>query len=286
MRKKFANIFLKTISKDIPAMKIKYVIYICLMFLIGCEAIVNRMAFFPTVTRTVTVENIPAGVKEIYIVTEDRVRLQCFLVSYSSSKNIVIYFHGNAGNIYDRIPELIALAKTGLKVLGVGYRGYGKSTGKPSEKGIYEDGVASLKYVMETLGYSPDNIFICGRSLGTVVALNISLKKKLAGIILITPMTSGKEMARSHGFGPLAMLAGDAFNNWKKLPEIISPVLIIHGDKDEVVPWAMGQTIFEFLQVNKKMITIRGGFHNDLEFTNPELYWNSITEFVRTFSSK
>jgi fermentation-respiration switch protein FrsA (DUF1100 family) len=284
--KKFANIFLKKISKDIPAMKIKYAIYICLMFLIGCEAIVNRMAFFSTVTKSVAVENIPAGVKEIYIVTEDKVRLQCFLVSNSSSKNIVIYFHGNAGNIYDRIPELIALAKTGLNVLGVGYRGYGKSTGKPSEKGIYKDGVASLKYVMETLGYSPDKIFICGRSLGTVVALNISMKKKLAGIILVTPMTSGKEMARSHGFGPLAMLAGDAFNNLKKCPDIISPVLIIHGDKDEVVPWAMGEQIFESLQVSKKIVTIRGGFHNDLEFLNPELYWNSIKEFVQMHGGK
>lgn len=267
-------------------MKIKYAIYICVMFLIGCEAIVNWMAFFPTVTKSVAVENIPASVKEIYIVAEDKVHLQCFLVSNNSSKNIVIYFHGNAGNIYDRLPELIDLAKTGLNVLGVGYRGYGKSTGKPSEKGIYEDGVASLKYVIETLGYSPDKIFICGRSLGTVVALNISMKKKLAGIILVTPLTSGKEMARSHGFGPLAVLAGDAFNNLKKLPEISSPVLIIHGDKDEVVPWAMGKQIFELLQCTKKMVTIRGGFHNDLEFQNLELYWNSIKEFVQMHGGK
>lgn len=75
MWKKFANIFLKTISKDIPAMKIKYAIYICLMFLIGCEAIVNRMAFFPTVTKSAVVENIPAGVKEVYMTTDDNVCL-------------------------------------------------------------------------------------------------------------------------------------------------------------------------------------------------------------------
>ncbi|MBE3085023.1 MAG: alpha/beta hydrolase [Bacteroidetes bacterium] len=266
-------------------MKIKYAIYICLMFLIGCEAIVNRMAFFPTVTKSVAVENIPAGVKEVYITTDDNVRLQCFLVSNNASKNIVVYFHGNAGNIYDRIPELIAMAKTGLNVLGIGYRGYGKSTGKPSEKGIYEDGAASLKYVMETLGYLPDKIFICGRSLGTVVALNISMKKKLAGIILITPLTSGKEMSNVHGFGPLSVFAGDAFNNLKKLPEIISPVLIIHGDKDEVVPWAMGKHIFESLQGSKKMVTIKNGFHNDLKFSNPELYWNSIAEFVQIYGN-
>jgi len=258
----------------------------CFMFLIGCETIVNRMAFFPAVTKSAAVENIPAGVKEIYIVTEDKVHLQCFLISNSRAKNIVIYFHGNAGNIYDRIPELIALAKTGVSVLGIGYRGYGKSTGKPSENGICKDGEASLKYATEELGYSADKIFMCGRSLGTVVALNISRGKKLAGIILVTPMTSGKEMARSHGFGLLAMFAGDAFNNLKKLPEIISPVLIIHGDRDEVVPWTMGEQILELLQVSKKMVTIRGGFHNDLEFTNPGLYWNSIKDFVQMHGGK
>ena len=256
------------------------------MFLTGCETIVNWMAFFPAVTKSTVVEDMPAGVKEIYITADDNIRLQCFFVPNSLSKNLVVYFHGNAGNIYDRIPELIDLAKTGVSVLGIGYRGYGKSIGKPSESGICKDGEASLKYATEELGYSPDKIFMCGRSLGTVVALNISVKRKLAGIILITPMTSGKEMAKSHGFGPLAVIAGEAFNNLKKLPEIISPVLIIHGDRDEVVPWAMGEQIFELLQVSKKMVTIGGGFHNDLEFTNPELYWNSIKEFVQIHGGK
>jgi fermentation-respiration switch protein FrsA (DUF1100 family) len=262
--------------------KIKFLLYFFLMMLIGCESIVNRMAFFPTVTSFGVSEKIPAGVKEVYITTEDKELLQCFFVANKSSKKLVIYFHGNAGNIYDRLPELIDLSKTGANVLGVGYRGYGKSSGKPSEKGIYKDGLASLKYASETLGYPPDKIFICGRSIGTSTAVHISVKRKLAGIILITPMTSGRELAKYHGFGPFSVIAGNAFNNIEKCSNILSPVLIIHGDKDEVVPWAMGKKIYDILKITKKMITIEGGYHNDLEFRNHQLYWSSIAEFIQS----
>ena len=262
-------------------MKIKILLYIFLMMLIGCESIVNRMAFFPTVTSSGVSEIIPEGVKEVYITTEDNELLQCFFVANKSSKKIVIYFHGNAGNIYDRLPELIDLSRTGANILGVGYRGYGKSSGKPSEKGIYKDGLASLKYVSEILGYPSDKTFICGRSIGTATAVHISVKKKIAGIILITPMTSGRELAKYHGFGPFSVIAGNTFNNIEKCSDILSPVLIIHGDKDEVVPWAMGKKIYDTLKITKKIVTIERGYHNDLEFSNPQLYWNSIAEFIQ-----
>ena len=225
-------------------------------------------------------EEIPIGVKELYIVTEDNERLQCFFVANISSKKLVIYFHGNAGNIHDRLSELIDLSKAGANVFGIGYRGYGKSSGRPSEKGIYKDGFASLKYAQETLGYPPDKTFICGRSIGTAAAMHISAKRNLAGIILITPMTSGRQLAKDLGFGPFSIIAGDSFNNIEKCSQILSPVLIIHGDKDEVVSWAMGKEIYNTLKITKKMITIEGGHHNDLEFENPQLYWNSIAEFI------
>jgi fermentation-respiration switch protein FrsA (DUF1100 family) len=266
--------------------KIKYFLYVFLMLLIGCESIVNRMAFFPTVTSSRVSEKIPAGVKEVYITTEDNELLQCFFVANKSSKKLVIYFHGNAGNIYERLPELIGLSKAGANILGVGYRGYGKSSGKPSEKGIYKDGLASLKYVLETLGYPPDKTFICGRSIGTATAVHISAKRKLAGIILITPMTSGRELAKHHGFGPFSIIAGNSFDNIEKCSDILSPILIIHGDKDEVVPWAMGKKIYDTLKITKKMITIEGGYHNDLEFRDPQLFWNSIAEFIQSHADR
>ncbi len=246
----------------------------------SCDAIINHMVFFPERTDAAAVEILPAGVEEVYIKTDDKENLQCFLVTNKLSDKLLIYFHGNAGNIYERLPELIDLAKTGVNVLGVGYRGYGKSTGKPSEKGIYNDGLTALSFAQDKLNISMNKIFICGRSIGTAVAINTSRKKQVAGVILITPLTSGRDVAGVHGFGPLAIIAGDALNNLRKCARIESPVLIIHGNKDEVIPWTMGEKVFAALRGSKKMVTIEGGQHNDLEFINPDLYWQTIEEFV------
>jgi hypothetical protein len=235
-------------------MKIKYLILFCLFILsgCGCEAIINRMAFAPKVTKADAAQNIPSDVSEVYIDTADNLRLQSFFISNSSSSGLVIYFHGNAGNICERIPELINLSKTGVSVLGIGYRGYGKSTGKPSERGIYLDGQAALKYAKEKLNYRKDKIFLCGRSLGSVVALEMARNNNYAGVILITPLTSGREILNAHNYGPISLLVGDVIENMKKIPDISSPVLIIHGDKDEVVPWAMGEKYFPRLKITNR----------------------------------
>ena len=270
-------------SKICFVSKTNYIIFVCIFFLSGCggEAIINRAAFDPVTTRADAVQIIPAGVQEIYIESDDRVRLQCFFVPYGASSGLIVYFHGNAGNIFARLPELQNLSKTGISVLGVGYRGYGKSTGKPSEEGIYRDGRAAVKYATENLGYSADKIFLCGRSLGSVVALETARNKNFAGLILVSPLASGADILRAHGYRVAPLLVGDVIDNMKKLAEIVSPVLIIHGDKDEVVPWTMGKKIYLMLSVSKKIVTIRGGAHSDLEFIDHQLYHGAIAQFIR-----
>lgn len=264
-----------------------YFVFVCVFFLsgCGCEAIINRTAFDPVTTNAHAVQAIPADAREVYIETDDHVRLQSFFVSDRPSSRLIIYFHGNAGNIHERLPELQNLSKAGANVLGVGYRGYGKSTGKPSEAGIYRDGRAAVKYAMENLGYAKDKIFLCGRSLGSVVALETDRNNNFAGVILVTPLTSGADVLRAHGYTIAPLLVGDVIDNMKKLPEIVSPVLVIHGDKDEVVPWTMGEKIYAALHVPKKMVTITGGAHSDLEFVDSYLYHRSIAEFIRAYSS-
>jgi len=262
--------------------KIKYLFLLLTFFLTSCEAVVNHYGFAPAVTNPTVREDIPASVQELYLTTADQEKLQCFFIANSKSGKIAVYFHGNAGNVYQRLPELASLAQTGVSVLGVGYRGYGKSTGKPSEKGITEDGRAALRHVTEKMGYRPEQIFVYGRSIGTVVAVSIARRKNLAGIILITPLTSGRDMMRAHGLGLFAFIAGDSLNNLAKCREISSPVLIIHGTEDEVTPLRMGEQIFAALNLPKEMVVIKGGNHNELEWKDPALYWNSIANFVRT----
>lgn len=140
-------------------------------------------------TASKEVQPLPLQVKELIITTDDKKRLQCFYIDNEKSRKVILYFHGNAGNIYQRVPELLKLSSFNCDVIGAGYRGYGKSTGHPSEKGSYRDGNAVFNYAVHKLSYAYDSIFIIGRSIGTTVAVNTSMNKAIGGVVLITPLT-------------------------------------------------------------------------------------------------
>jgi pimeloyl-ACP methyl ester carboxylesterase len=238
------------------------------------------LAFFPTRIDSAAVQPLPEGVREVFITTPDRQCLQCFLIRGDRNARALIYFHGNAGTIYDRLPELLRLSHAGLDVLGVGYRGYGKSTGRPSERGLYRDGEAALAFAHDTLGFAADKVFVMGRSIGTTVATYVAERRAPAGVILVTPFTTGREYAAVHGLSSVAFLAGSAFDNVSRCRRIASPVLVIHGRDDEVVPFAMGARVHELLTCSKRLVDIPGAHHNDLEYINPRAYWGAIDEFV------
>jgi len=252
-----------------------------LLFMSGCDPLVNRMAFFPDTTDTIPAASLPPDVKEVFIKTGNEVKLQCYFLPFPDSKNILLYFHGNGGNIGQRIPELGMLRHSGVSVLGVGYRGYGKSTGRPSEKGIYLDGAAAFNYAKDSLGYKTEKIFMCGRSIGTTAAINTAMGKNIAGLILVTPLSTGKEYAAAHGIGYISFLAGGAFNNVEKCRKLACPCLVIHGTADEIIPYALGEKVYNSLTVKKKFVTIKDGGHNNLEDKDPRAFWGSIKEFIQ-----
>jgi uncharacterized protein len=250
----------------------------CLIALAGCSNIVNQFAFYPDTKNIIPVEQLPAGIEEIFITTGDHVKLQAYYAANKGSEKILIFFHGNAGNICHRLPDIGNLKNCGISVLGISYRGYGKSSGKPSEKGIYTDGAAALDYAVQTLGYSLDNIIIFGRSIGTTVAVHISQDKDIAGLILITPLTSAK--AQAQGLGFLSLLAGNAFDNLSKISHIKCPVLVIHGTDDEILSFSMGKDIYDQAPAEKRFVIIEGAGHNNLSQMDPEKYWGAISEFI------
>jgi fermentation-respiration switch protein FrsA (DUF1100 family) len=247
----------------------------------GCSPLVSRMAFFPDTKDTIPAASLPPDVKEVYIKTGDNIKIQCYFLPLAGSKDVLLYFHGNGGNIGHRIPELARLRQFGVSVLGVGYRGYGKSGGRPSEKGIYRDGAAAFKYALDSLGYKAENIFICGRSIGTTTAINTAMGKNIAGLVLITPVSTGQQYAAAHGLGFIAFLAGVAFDNVAKCKKIACPCLVIHGTDDEVAPFYMGERIFNSLTVKKQFVKIEGGDHNGLEYKDAQKFWGSISDFIR-----
>jgi pimeloyl-ACP methyl ester carboxylesterase len=248
----------------------------------GCTSVVNRVAFQPDQSYTVSDDLLPPDVRRVFVATDDRERLETLIITPEKPAiRLVIYFHGNAGNIAQRLPQLQTFAATtGAMVLGLGYRGYGASTGEPSERGIYRDGEAALRYATNDLGFALNQIVLCGVSLGTAVAVNTAMDRAFAGVILITPMTSAAELARDHERGSMAWLAGGAFDSLAKVPRLRSPVLVIHGTLDEVIPYRMGQQLFAAIPTPKRFVTIDGARHNNVAFVDPRTFWAAITDFV------
>ena len=260
----------------------KLSLYLILSFtLLGCQAIVNMYAFHPNTVNTIAEDKLPNGVKEVIINTQDNVKITSLFIPSNKSSKLLIYFHGNGGNIYSRLPSLLHINKFNINVLGVSYRGYGKSAGQPSEEGIYLDGKAALQYAIKELGFSENNIIIFGRSLGTTVAINIAQNKNIAGVILVTPLTSGKEEAKAVGLGFASSLAGNSFNNISKIENIVSPLLVIHGTNDKVVPFSMGKSIYNRAKVKKEFVKIEGGNHNNLHDDFGQKYWPPIIQFTK-----
>jgi hypothetical protein len=171
-------------------------------------------------------------------------------------------------------------AEMGINVLAVSYRGFGKSTGHPSEKGIYKDGIAAYKYIKDILKFKENDIFICGRSIGTTAAINTAMGKNIKGLLLISPLTNGKDYAKYHGLGFISFIAGNSFNNISKIDKTKCKVLIIHGTIDEVIPYSMGKQLFDKITGEKSFVTIAHGTHNELEMQDSLKFWSSIQQFL------
>lgn len=267
------------------ALKITVAVILLLIVLVALsrESIMNMMTFYPDTFSELKTEDIPDHVLEKQLKTEDGEKLQAFLFKHSDDikRPLIIYFHGNAGNLYHRFEYVQRLYEMNQDILLVSYRGYGKSTGKPNEKGIYMDGEAAANFAINELGYKEREVIIFGRSLGTTVAVQISQHKNFKKVILVTPLTSGKEMAKAMGMGAVKFIAGSSFNSIDKINHINANILIIHGDKDELIPYAMGKKLLDAFDGSKQMITIKNGGHNDLQEVDANLFWGSIEEFIK-----
>lgn len=241
---------------------------------------INSIAFYPS--RPIAYTGSHAFIHERMITTSDGIPIHAYyLAETDKQRKLLIYFHGNAGNNSHRIYDAVMLYKMGVDVLLVSYRGYGRSEGSPSEQGIYIDAESSYQYALKDLGYRSKDIIILGRSIGSTAAVDVARHKDLAGVILVTPLLSGADMAGHMGLGFLAYFVKDIFNNRAKINNIKAPVLVIHGTADAIVPYSQGLALFETFTGVKKLVTIQGGGHNTLQARDPAAYWGAIAEFVK-----
>ncbi len=246
--------------------------------------IVNQFTFFPHNKLRLPVSDWPSYASEKWLKTSDNENLQSVYFEHPDSKpeDLIIYFHGNTGNMFshNRFHHANEFYKLGANVLLISYRGFSKSTGSPSEAGIYLDGETALNYANQTLNYENKNIFIFGRSLGTTVATNVAQHRLFKGVVLITPLTSARDMANAMGYKPVSFLVKKAFNSSKKIKKIKSKLLIIIGTIDKVTPPEMGIKLFKKFKGEKQLITIEKGGHNNLQLMEAEKFWNGINTFI------
>ncbi|MBL7961271.1 alpha/beta hydrolase [bacterium] len=256
------------------------IVFLCLS---SCDGIVNWMSFHPDTNTYIAEKDLPDYVRVVKIRTSDSLTIHGL---YFSDKNdsvkskIIVYFHGNAGNMYHRITEGAKLFELGYDVLVVSYRGYARSEGSPSEQGIYIDGRSALDFVTRELGYKMNDVVFYGRSIGTTVAIDAAQGQDIAKLILITPLSSGAAYADAKGLEWLEFMVGKPFPSIDKINNVKCPLLVIHGDADEVIPQKLGLDLYKTYSGVKKFISIPGGGHNNLDYVYPDFYWRSIREFL------
>ncbi len=208
----------------------------------------------------------PAGFETKILTTEEGVKILSWFHAPKKNQKIIIYFHGNAGNLSDRINKFETFAADGFGVLAISYQGYPGSDGVPSEAGLISDGKTALDYLLD-LGYLPKDFILFGESLGSGVAVQLAAKIDVAGVVLESPFASVANVAKkTYWFLPVDLILQDRFDSDKFASQISSPTLIIHGTADNVVPFSEGKKLFEKITARKKFIEVQGAGH--LGFSN------------------
>lgn len=220
------------------------------------------------------------------LVSEDNIEIEAWhLPSADPSLPLLVYYHGNAGHVGDRMAKISHFAAAGFGVLALSYRGYGRSKGAPSEKGLYADARSALRHALEKLGTDATRIVIYGESLGTGIATQTALDmaKKgtpVAGLILEAPYTSVAGRAQEmYPFIPARWLARDKYHSIDKIAAVGCPVLIFHGEKDTVIPVHHGRALLA-----KALEPKQGIFFPDVDHTGFD--YPTLTQHLLDFAKQ
>ncbi len=179
---------------------------------------------------------------------------------------IIVYFHGNASHLGNRAGIYTALADKGFGVLAVSYRGYGKSTGTPSEEGFYYDARAALRFLTQEKNIPISRVLLFGESLGSGVAVQMAVEYPVAGLILQAPFTSVvTRAAELYFYIPVRLLLQDKFDSLSKIGKVKAPLLLFHGELDTVIPVNHGKTLFEAANQPKQAFFFPHVAHNDFD---------------------
>jgi fermentation-respiration switch protein FrsA (DUF1100 family) len=222
----------------------------------------RALMYFPDRARTAPAAAGLPQAQEVMLDTADGERVIAWHVPPRGDKPVVIYFHGNGGALNLRVDRFQRIVAAGFGLLALSYRGYGGSTGKPTEAGLIEDARAAYAYAA---GRYP-RIALWGESLGTGVAVALAEEKPVTHLILDAPYTSTVDVAANlYWFLPVRLLMKDQFRSDLRIQQVKAPVLILHGEADTIIPIAYGERLLAMIPGKKQMVRFKDGWHVDLD---------------------
>jgi uncharacterized protein len=230
----------------------------------GFIAIQRSLMYQPTSQRTIPIDAGLPQAREVILNTSDAERLIAWYIPPLQQKPIIIFFHGTADSLASRASRFRDLTASGIGLLALSYRGYAGSTGHPSEEGLHRDAIAAYDFVAAR--FPPNRIVLWGFSLGSGVAVALAAKRPIAKLVLEAPYTSTADVAAAIlPFVPVNSLMKDQFHSDERIHFVHAPILILHGERDPVIPIALGERLFALASAPKKLIRYPQGQHEDLE---------------------
>jgi fermentation-respiration switch protein FrsA (DUF1100 family) len=233
----------------------------------------QRLVYYPEVGREVaaTPQAYGLGFEPTEIRTADGETLQAWWVPAENARGSVLLFHGNAGNISHRLDYLLMFHRLRYSTLVVDYRGYGKSTGRPSEEGTYRDAEAAWEYLRHSRSVRPQELVVAGESLGCAIATWLAARIQPGAVLLFSPFTSVNDLgAEIYWFLPVRFISRIRYDNIENLRRLRAPVLVAHSRDDDIIPFRHGRRVFESAGDPKAFLEMRGGHNQGFIFTRPE----------------
>ncbi|WP_256376911.1 alpha/beta hydrolase [Nitrosospira multiformis] len=240
------------------------------------------LIYYPEIGRGITGTPDESGLayESVELETADGERLHGWFVPASHAKATVLFFHGNAGNISQRIDYLSMFYRLGYNTFIFDYRGYGESSGKPTEQGTYRDAVAAWRYITEKKAIPPADVVLFGESLGGAIASWLAAREIPGVLVLASAFTSVPDMgAQLYPYLPIRRLSRFKYNTLEHLKDVSCPVFVAHSPQDEIVPFKQGQALYEAARNPKRFIELQGG-HNEGFIYTREDWAKALGKFI------
>jgi fermentation-respiration switch protein FrsA (DUF1100 family) len=281
LRKTNRRTILTAVQRILP----QFLIYYIVLSPIIAAPLYNLMLFHPTMSGPFGAHKIlGTDIQNEFFCSKNGARLHAWYLQAPHSKCVVLISHGNGGNLTNRIPLIAMFLRCGISIFIYDYEGYGRSAGSPSVDKICEDGSAAYDYLLGQKGYRGENIVVFGESLGSGVACQLAEQRPVAGIILQSAFSSLRDLAQQKilwlRLYPACLFPKQQLNNADILRQPHSPLLLVHGKRDRLIPVAHSEEIYHVASQPKAFAELPDAGHNDIYDTNFEQYRSAVQQFL------